>query len=79
MAGSGVKGAVPAAVVLAMLSTLAGVVTTMAVKGEAARQPEALRYYMPRDELERRLGQLERRIDLKFYDLRELIIRRVSK
>jgi hypothetical protein len=37
------------------------------------------RYLVPRDELERRLGQLELRLSVKMADLRELIIRRTSK
>jgi hypothetical protein len=79
MPSGGVKGAVPAAVVVAMLSTIAGVVTSLAVRGDGGRPVDELKYYMPRAEMEQRLGQLERRMDAKFYDLRELIVRRTGK
>jgi hypothetical protein len=68
-----VKGSVPAAVVLAVLSTIGGVAV------RADKPVDELRYYMPRAEMEQRLGQIERRMDLKFYDLRELIVRRTGK
>jgi hypothetical protein len=45
----------------------------------ADKPVDELRYYMPRAEMEQRLGQIERRMDLKFYDLRELIVRRTGK
>jgi hypothetical protein len=72
------RGAVPAAVVLAVLSTISGVVTTLAVKGDKPAVDE-LRYYMPRSEMEQRFGALERRVDQKFWDLRELIVRRTAR
>jgi hypothetical protein len=78
MPGGSARGAVPAVVVLAVLSTVSGIVTTLAGQG-TEKPPEMERYLVPRDELERRLGQLELRLSVKMADLRELIIRRTSK
>jgi hypothetical protein len=71
------KGAVPAVVVLAVLSTISGVVTTLTGPGKAEKPVAA--DTMPRGELEQRLGQLEMRLNSRLYDLRELIIRRTNK
>lgn len=70
-----VKGAVPAVVVLAVLSTISGVVTTLTGPGQAEKPAADV---MPRGELEQRLGQLELRLNARLYDLRELIIRRTK-
>lgn len=70
------KAAVPAVVVLAVLSTISGVVTTLAGTGQAPKPVAA--DVMPRGELEQRLGQLELRLNARLYDLRELIIRRTK-
>ena len=74
------KGAVPAVVVLAVLSTISGVVTTLTGTWNVEK-PLALPLaadVMPRAELEQRLGQLELRLNARLYDLRELIIRRTK-
>lgn len=78
MPGSGGRSVVPTAVVLAILSTVSGLVTTFVSAGHGRAEADT-RYLVPRDELERRLGSIERRIDVKFFELRELIIRRTSK
>ena len=74
MSRGAVRGAVPAAVVLAVLSTISGLVTTLA----GGSQKPVAADVMPRGELEQRLGQLEIRLNARLYDLRELIIRRTK-
>lgn len=73
------KGAVPAVVVLAVLSTISGVVTTLTGTGQASKPVAVPADVMPRGELEQRLGQLELRLNGKFWELRELIVRRTGK
>jgi hypothetical protein len=72
------KGMVPAAVVLAVLSTISGLVTTLVGPGKAEKPAGMPAEVMPRGELEQRLGQLEMRLNTRLYDLRELIIRRTK-
>jgi hypothetical protein len=72
------KGAVPAVVVLAVLSTISGVVTTLTGTGQVERPVVMGPDVMPRGELEQRLGQLELRLNARLYDLRELIVRRTK-
>ena len=75
--GGGARGAVPAAVVIAVLSAVVSIVSMMA--GQAKPPAEEMdRFYMPRAELERRLGEMDRKRDAQFWALRELILRRVK-